>query len=133
MAFYEKDIEKHDAPISFLNENEVMVLCGPCSAKFFKKNKIPLDGRHYLCSGIIRFNNGLTLRANFEINTHTFDLLEKDSVIVFVESEKAWFYITDKKLTSVLMIKEDEIFPFEWIPDRLLDYHQNPPYKMKMM
>jgi hypothetical protein len=133
MPFYLEDINKHGAPIYFLNENEVRVLCGPCTVEYLKIKKIPLDGRYYDCSGLVHFNNGLTLRANFQINTHTFNFLEVDSVVVFIESKNAWYYLNEDELYDVLNISKEDIFPFEWMPDIPLDYSTPAPYKMKTL
>ena len=77
------DIERYGAPISFLGAGEVDVRVGPCSTSSLKSKKIPLDGRHYICSGNIILKNGMELQVNFEINTHTFDFLERDSVKIY--------------------------------------------------
>jgi hypothetical protein len=133
MPFFLEDIKKYGAPIYFLKENEVRALCGPCTSEKLNKKKIPLDGRHYECAGLVHLNNGLTLRANFQINTHTFNFLEIDSVIVFIESKNAWYYLKDDELCDVLKISKEDIFPFEWMPDIPLDYIKPAPYKMKML
>jgi hypothetical protein len=124
------DITKYGAPISFLKEGEVLVRVGPCSAKSFQEKKIPLDGRHYCCSGTVIFKNGVKLRANFEINTHTFDFLDRESVHVFINAERAWYSLDEDKLYDILLISKDQALPFTWIPDIPLDYHVQGPYPM---
>ena len=82
------DIERYGAPISFLNKGEVHVRVGPCSSSVLGSPKIPLDGRHYVCAGTIILKNGARLQANFEINTNTFDFLERDTVKIYIDKEK---------------------------------------------
>ena len=72
-----KDIEQYGAPISFEAEGTASVRCGPCSSAPLNVNRIPLDGRRYICAGKIILKTGITLKANFEINTHTFDFLKE--------------------------------------------------------
>lgn len=126
-----KDIEKYGAPISFLDKGDVEVRVGPNSATFFKDKKIPLDGRHYICAGIIILKNGKKLRANFEISTHTIDFLDRDSVKVYIDKEKAWYYMDEQELYDILRINKDQALPHRWSPDRPLDYHEKGPYPMK--
>jgi hypothetical protein len=125
------DIEKYGAPISFLNKGEVQVRVGPCSSSTLGNPKIPLDGRNYICAGTIILKNGMKLQANFEINTHTFDFLENDSVKVYIENERAWYYLDEHDLYELLGVTRDEVFPYTWLPDRQLDYHKPGPYPMK--
>jgi len=125
------DIEKYVAPISFLDKGKIQVRIGPCSATFLTSNKIPLDGRHYICAGTIILKNGIKLRANFEINTHTFDFLERDSVKVFIEKEGAWYDIDEKELFTIIGLTQEQALPYMWLPDRPLDYHKQGPYPMK--
>jgi hypothetical protein len=89
------DIEKGGVPISFLDEGQVQVRVGPCSSSVLGSQKIPLDGRHYICAGLVCLKNGIKLQANFEINTHTFDFLERDSVRAYIEKERAWYYLDE--------------------------------------
>ena len=96
------DIERTGAPISFLKKGEAEVRTGPCSAQSFKEKRIVLDGRHYVCAGTVILKNGMKLRANFEINTHTFDFLERDSVQIYIEKERAWYYIKEQALYDLL-------------------------------
>lgn len=125
------DIERYGAPISFLNKGEVKVRIGPCSATYLGSSKIPMDGRHYICSGTIILKNGTKLLANFEINTHTFDFLERDSVKIYIDKEKAWYSIDEQELYDILGLTKDEALPYTWLPDRPLDYHNQGPYPMK--
>ena len=53
-----KDIEQHGVPISFQNKGTAMVRVGPCSASPLQVEKIPLDGRHYVCAGTIILKTG---------------------------------------------------------------------------
>ena len=124
------EIEKIGAPISFLDKGEVEVRVGPCSAKSLNDKKIPLDGRHYICSGVVILKNGTKLRANFEINTHTFDFLERESVKIFIEKERAWYYIEEQELYDLLGTSKEDALPYTWVPDRPLDYHDCGPYPM---
>jgi len=125
------DIERYGAPIYFLKKGEVQVCVGPCSASFLGDQKIPMDGRHYICSGTIILKTGLRLFANFEINTHTFDFLERDSVKIYIDPEKAWYYTDEQELYDILGLTKEEALPFTWLPDRPLDYHARGPYPMK--
>ena len=130
MALRLDDIERYGVPISFLNKGEVDVRVGPCSASPWNQ-KIPLDGRHYVCAGQIIFKTGLTMRANFEINTHTFDFLERDSVRIYIEKERAWYQIDEPGLFEILGISKADALPYHWLPDQPLDYHEKGPYPMK--
>jgi hypothetical protein len=125
-----EDIERDGVPIYFLKKGEVHVRVGPCSATAWNQ-KIPLDGRHYICSGKIIFKNGQAFRANFEINTHTFDFLERNTVRIYIEKEKAWYYIDEEELYQITQISREEAFPYRWISDQPLDYHEKGPYPMK--
>jgi hypothetical protein len=127
------DIERYGAPISFLNEGEVQVRVGPCSSSVLGSPKIPLDGRHYICAGTIILKNGMKLQANFEINTHTFDFLDCDSVKAYIDREKAWYYLKEQELYDLLGVTRDEVLPYTWLPDRPLDYHDPGPYPMKWL
>lgn len=124
-------IEETGAPISFLKTNEVKVLVGPCSSQSWIQKKIPLDGRHYKCSGTIILKSGKRLQANFEINTHTFDFLERDSVLVYSAPHRTWYYINETELHNILNLSYDEIFPYKWETDIPLDYYQKAPYPME--
>ena len=125
-----KDIEQNDAPISFLKRGEVRVRVGPCSANFWFENKIPLDGRHYICAGTIILKNGMKLLANFEINTHTFDFLERDTVQIYIDQEKAWYSMDEDELYEILGTTKEEALPYTWLPDKSLDYYIQGPYPM---
>jgi hypothetical protein len=125
------EIERDGAPISFLRSGQVQVRVGPCSASFLGSQKIPLDGRHYICAGTIILKNGIKLQANFEINTHTFDFLERDSVKIFIEKQRAWYYLYEQEFYDLLGVTRDEALPYTWLPDRPLDYQDPGPYPMK--
>ena len=125
------DIERDGVPISFLSKGEVMVRVGPCSVTFLEASKIPLDGRHYICSGTIILKDGTRLIANFEINTHTFDFLERNSVTIYIDQEKSWYYFHEQELFDIIGITTDNAIPYTWLPDRPLDYHIAGPYPMK--
>jgi hypothetical protein len=125
------DIEKYGAPISFLGKGEVQVRVGPCSATFLQDDKIPLDGRHYICAGTIILRDGTKLRANFEINTHTFDFLERETVSVFIDSEKAWYNLDEQELYAIIGVDSSLALPYLWLPDKPLDYYKDGPYPMK--
>lgn len=125
-----EDIKKDQIPISFLKKGQVHVRVGPCSVKSLNSKKIPLDGRHYVCAGTIILKNGKKLRSNFEINTYKFDFLERNTVKVFIEKEKAWYYINEQELFDVLGITQNEAFPYLWLPDKPLEYHKKGPYPM---
>jgi hypothetical protein len=131
MPFRLDDIERTGAPISFLAKGEISVRTGPCSAKSFNGKKIILDGRHYVCAGTVTLKNGMKLRANFEITTHTFDFLQRDTVKVYIERERAWYYITEQGLYDLLGTTKENALPYTWLPDRPLDYHNVGPYPMK--
>lgn len=92
--------------------------------------KIPLDGRHYICAGTVILKDGTKLQANFEINTHTFDFLERDTVKVFIDNESAWYYIDEDELFDILKIKKEDALPYMWLTDIPLDYHNKGPYPM---
>ena len=125
------DIERYGAPISFLDKGEIQVRVGPCSASFLHNKTIPLDGRHYICSGTIILKNGVRLQANFEISTHTFDFLERDTVKIYIDKEKAWYSFDEQELYDLIGVSKDEALPHTWLPDRPLDYHEEGPYLMK--
>ena len=125
-----KDIEQHGVPISFQNKGTAMVRVGPCSASPLQVEKIPLDGRHYVCAGTIILKTGTRLQANFEINTHTFDFLERDTVKIYIDNEKAWYSIDEQELYDILVIKKEDALPYRWLPDIPLDYHDKGPYPM---
>ncbi len=125
-----KDIEQDGAPISFESKGEVTVRTGPCSGSQLQANKIPLDGRHYICAGKIILKNGAELQANFEINTHTFDFLERDSVKIYIEKERAWYYIKEDELYEILGVSKEDALPYTWLPDKPLNYFDQGPYPM---
>lgn len=124
------DIEQYGVPISFLDKGQVQVRTGPCSAAFWDEPTIPLDGKYYICAGTIFLKNGIELRANFEINTHTFDFLERDSVKVYIEKEKAWYSMEEEELYNIMGISREDAMPYRWMTDRPLSYPEKGPYPM---
>lgn len=124
------DIKQNGAPFSFESKGEVIVRTGPSSGAPLHAAKIPLDGRHYICAGTIILKNGKELLANFEINTHTFDFLERESVKIYIDKEKAWYNVNEPELYDILGISEDDALPYKWLPDKPLDYHDKGPYPM---
>lgn len=125
-----KDIEQSDFPIRFEDRGEVTVRTGPCNGSKLQTDKIPLDGRHYICAGSIILKNGKSLRANFDINTHTFDFLERDTVQIYIEQEKAWYYMNEDELFEILGVSKEDALPYTWLPDKPLDYSDHGPYPM---
>jgi hypothetical protein len=125
-----KDIEQYGAPISFEKKGTATVRTGPSSGSPLNAKKIPLDGRHYICAGTVILKDGTKLQANFEINTHTFDFLERDTVKVFIDNESAWYYIDEDELFDILKIKKEDALPYMWLTDIPLDYHNKGPYPM---
>ena len=125
-----KDIEHYGAPVSFLSKGGVTVRTGPCSGAPLQSDKIPLDGRHYICAGTIILKNGTALQANFEINTHTFDFLERESVKIYIDSEKAWYYMMEDELYEILGVSKEDALPYTWLPDKPLNYAYQGPYPM---
>ena len=83
-----------------------------------------------LLAGKVILKNGKILRANFEINTHTFDFLEQDSVVVYIDKSKAWYYMDEQELWDMLGMTREEAIPYMWLPDRPLDYDEEGPYQM---
>ena len=126
-----KDIKEYDLPIHFQETGTASIRCGPCSSKPLLVKKIPLDGRYYICAGTIIFKNGMKLQANFEINTHTFDFLERDTVRIFIEKENTWYGMNEPELFDFLKINKEDAVPYTWLPDIPLDYHTEGPYPMK--
>ncbi|MDO9399476.1 MAG: hypothetical protein Q7T79_02220 [bacterium] len=125
-----KEIEQYGVPISFEHKGEVTVRTGPCSGSPLQADKIPLDGRHYVCAGTIILKNGTRLQANFEINTHTFDFLERDSVKIYIDKEKAWYYMKEDELYEILGVSKEDALPYTWLPDKPLNYSEQGPYPM---
>jgi hypothetical protein len=124
------DIEQHGVPVSFQPEGSVMVRVGPCSATPLLAEKIPLDGRHYICAGKLILKNGMSLRSNFEINTHTFDFLERDTVRIFLDAEQAWYAMEEEELFELIGVIKEDAMPYVWVPDMPLDYFDPGPYPM---
>lgn len=125
-----KEIEQNGVPISFEGKGEVTVRNGPCSGTLLQAEKIPLDGRHYICAGTIILKNGTELQANFEIRTHTFDFLVRDSVKIYVDKDKAWYYLQEDELFEILGVSKEDAFPYKWLPDKPLNYSEQGPYPM---
>ena len=125
-----KDIEQDGVPISFESKGEVTVRTGPCSGSPLQLDKIPLDGRHYVCAGTIILKNGTELQANFEINTHTFDFLERDTVRIYIDREKAWYSMKEDELYEILGVSKEDALPYTWLPDKPLNYSEQGPYPM---
>lgn len=126
MPLFKKDL--YDVPISFEGKNEVRVLVGPCSSTAWKGSTIPLDGRHYRSGGEVILKNGLHLRASFGIQTHHFDLLERDPV--YIHLQDGYYRWDEPELLVVLGLTSDQAFPFQWCPDVPLDYRDPGPYPM---
>ena len=125
MPFTQKDLD--ELPISFCDEkNESWVIVGPCSKSYWKKSKIPLDGREYICAGTIILKNGTELRASFSITTATFDFIIMDTVYIPVNG--TWYHWNEPELISALGINESDFLPYKWKTDKPLDYHVKPPY-----
>jgi len=130
MPLRQTDIEQNGLPIYFENKGEVTVRTGPCSSSQLQSDKIPLDGRHYTCAGTIILKNGTALQANFEISTHTFDFLERESVKIYIEKEQAWYYIHEDELFEILGVAKEDALPYTWLPDKPIDYSDQGPYPM---
>lgn len=126
MPFTKDDL--NNFPISLEGEKEVTVLAGPCSGKAFKGEKIPLDGRHYKCGGTIILKNRKKFRASLSIQTHTFDFLELDGTYIFYND--VWYKWDEQEFLQLINETEKSAFPFKWIPDIPLDYHNKGPYPM---
>ncbi len=87
-----------------------------------------MDGRRYICAGTIFLKNGSKLQANFEIETHSFDFLDRESVQCLIGD--AWYGIDEPELWAVLGISQKDGLPDCWLPDVPLDYHVPGPYPM---
>ena len=130
MGLSQKQLDEDGVPISFQKKGEVSVRNGPCSAGELSAKKIPLDGRVYICGGEIILKNGRRLRAHFEIQTHTFDFLDRESVWVTLDADM-WYTLDERELHKLLGLKRKDIFPYRWLPDRPLKYHVPGPYPME--
>jgi hypothetical protein len=128
MSFTNQDL--NDYPILMAKKDDVWVTIGPCSAAYWSKFKIPLDGRQYKCGGTIIFKNGDKHRASFIIDTTTFDFINIESIYLNIGDK--WFGINEPELLKRLELSKEEIFPFTWLTDRPLDYHKQGPYNMKL-
>jgi hypothetical protein len=126
MPFTKKDLE--DLPISFCGKDDVWVIVGPCSAKYWSDYKIALDGRKYKTGGTVTFNNGQEFRASFCVDTTTFDFVSKESIYLSIGDD--WYGIYEPKLLEKLKVNQEDIYPLKWQSDRPLDYHVKPPYTL---
>jgi hypothetical protein len=125
MPFTQNDLD--ELPIYFCRRpGEVWVTVGSCSAKAWKNNKIPLDGRQYKCAGTIILRNGKKLRASFSITTTDFDFIIMDSLYIPVNG--TWYRWDEPELLTALNITKEEFVPYKWMPDKPLDYHVKGPY-----
>jgi hypothetical protein len=127
MPFTKKDLE--ESPISFASQNSVKVWIGPCSATFYKGDKIPLDGRQYESGGRIILKNGVELRASLRIRTTDFDFLIREGA--YVNIEDVWYRWDEPELLKKIGLSRENAFPFYWDTDRKLDYHIPGPYPMR--
>jgi hypothetical protein len=114
--------------IYFEKPGECKVLVGPCSATIWRDDKIPLDGRHYVCAGTVILKNGKKLFANLRIQTHHFDFLERKGV--WIQVGDTWYQPNEPEFFAVLGISSEDAMPFTWLPDRPLDYREKGPYPM---
>jgi hypothetical protein len=130
MPLSQKQLDEDGVPISFEPKGEVRVRVGPCSAKSLNTPTIPLDGRRYICAGEILFKGGRRVRAHFEIQTHTFDFLDPESVHCTLGGD-LWYHISEPELATALAMSQSDMKPFEWIPDRPLADTEPGPYPMK--
>jgi hypothetical protein len=129
MPISEKDILESGYPMSFREAGECHVLVGPCSVTSWFEKKIPLDGRHYICSGTVFLKNGKELFANFQIQTHHFDFLERDATKVRVGD--LWYWMDEPELYEAIGVSREDALPYTWLPDPPLDYHKKGPYPMQ--
>ena len=113
-----------------LDPGECHVLAGPGTATEWSGEKIPLDGRHYICAGTVILKNGRKLFANLRIQTHHIDFLEIKNV--WVQVGDTWYRTDEPELFTALGISAEEAFPFTWLPDRPLEYEEKGPYPMDM-
>jgi hypothetical protein len=129
MPIREIDIwDKFDGRICFEGPNEVTVMVGPCSGLLLNDAKIPMDGRHYKCGGVIILRNGRHLRASLSLRTHTFDFLEREAV--WCKIQDTWYKTEEPEFLQALGLSHDDAFPYTWLPDRPLAYHEKGPYAM---
>ena len=129
MPISENDILESGYPLSFRKAGECEVLVGPCSVTSWDGKTIPLDGRHYICSGTVFLKNGKELFANLHIQTHHFDFLERDGVWVRVGD--LWYGFDEPELFAALGVSREEALPYTWLPDPPLDYYEKGPYPMQ--
>lgn len=129
MPILKKDIDEYGLPISFPVKKEVNVFVGPCTTQSWTKKKIPLDGRHYRCAGIIICNNGDSFEVSFDIRTHIFDFLDKESV--YVQLEDGYYSLDEDLFLEKTGLAKEDIYPYKWMPNVPLDYHEKGPYQMQ--
>lgn len=115
--------------MSFCGKDIVRVYVGPSTVKHLQDKKIALDGRKYENGGTIIFSNGQEFRASFCIDTTSFNFVNKDSIYLSIGDE--WYHIEEPELITKLNIREEDIYPLKWAPDRPLDYHVKPPYLLQ--
>lgn len=115
MPITEKEIEDADWRFSFMKPGTAQVWVGPGTVSFWNEPVIHLDGRHYLCAGRLFFRDGTVVRAHFQIQTHTFDYLERDSVWCCVND--VWYRLTEPELYQALRIDPATALPYRWQPD----------------
>jgi hypothetical protein len=115
----------------FLEPGECRVVVGPGKQTLWLGEKIPLDGRHYLCTGTVILKNGRELFANLRIQTHHFDFLEIKNI--WVQVGDTWYRMKEPELFAALGISPEEALPFTWLPERPLDYEENGPYPIDML
>jgi hypothetical protein len=109
-----------------LEPGECRVVVGPCKQTDWRGEKIPLDGRHYLCAGTVILKNSMKLFANLRIQTHHFDFLEVKNV--WVQVGDTWYRTNEPELFTILGISPEEALPYTWLPERPLDYEEKGPY-----
>lgn len=126
MPFTKKDLQ--ELPISFCEKDEVWVIVGPGSGKYWREYKIALDGRKYHTGGTVIFKNGQTFRASFYVDTSTFDFVKKESIYINIDDN--WYNIEEPELLAKLNLTTNEIFPLQWQTDRPLDYHVKSPFTL---
>ena len=129
MVLNVRDAERHGYPLSFLDPGQVHVRCGPNSVTGLDADRIPLDGRHYVCAGEVILQDGRRLRANFEVATHTFAFLQRDSLKCTLDGED-WYGLDDPAFLKLLGLKKKDVAVFDWQSDRPLNYHEPGPYPM---
>ncbi len=113
---------------TFAKPNEVWVYVSPCSIKAWKEPRIALDGRNYICGGRLFLPCGVELRASFEVQTRSFDYLERNTV--YVELGDFYYLPEEPELAEALGTTREGVIPYTWIPDRPLACSDPGPYAM---